>query len=129
MNLHYLPSEQEVKDAVSSGNGCLAVISFDRSNAYIGLNDLYYEHHIMMSYFDVRNYEDNSFRIYFDNETAEWTFYCPADYKAVQSEPQRVAQYYNDGLSVIKDFLQLIGIGKVPIVIPKRYQYQLKSII
>lgn len=96
----------------------MAVIAFDGSKAVVSLLDEGFEHHILLANalnsFDIDKY----FRIIFDNEAADWTFVCPANYKGITNKEKRIERFYADGIDAITEFLKEISYD-VPIEIPK----------
>lgn len=125
MTIRYYPSRSAVDAAIEKDQGCLALISFDGKSAYIGPASEYYEHHILLSYAGLPATKvDSMFRIFFDSESADWTFVCPPDYKGISFENRRIKTYYNDGISTISYFLDQIGVDS-DINIPRRYIGQL----
>ncbi|MBO5561652.1 MAG: hypothetical protein J6A07_08355, partial [Firmicutes bacterium] len=80
------------------------------------------EHHILLekSGYDSRTL-DKYYRIIFDDETADWTFVCPIDYKGITDKQKRIKTFYNEGFAVISKFLSEINCF-CDINIPKRYR-------
>lgn len=64
---------------------------------------------------------DKYFRLVLDDESADWTFVCPPDYKNISDKTRRIKQFYKDGFTVISDVLQELGL-MVGINIPRRYR-------
>lgn len=114
-------SEQN-EDILRSNEPKLALISYDGESAIVGLLDEGVEHHILLEKagFDSRTL-DRYYRIIFDNETADWTFVCPSDYKGITDKQKRIKAFYNEGFAAISKFLSEISYF-CDINIPKRYR-------
>lgn len=114
-------SEQN-EDILKSKEPKLALISYDEETAIVGLIDECIEHHILLekSGYDSRTL-DKYYRIIFDDETADWTFVCPIDYKGITDKQKRIKTFYNEGFAVISKFLSEINCF-CDINIPKRYR-------
>ncbi|MBR6399797.1 MAG: hypothetical protein IKS17_01055 [Firmicutes bacterium] len=114
-------SEQN-EDILSTNEPKLALISYSGETAVIGLLDEGVEHHILLEKagLDSRSL-DKYFRIIFDDETADWTFVCPVDYKGITNREKRIKAFYNDGFTAISHFLSEIDYF-CDINIPKRYR-------
>ena len=113
---------QENEDVLKSKEPKLALISYSEDTAIVGLLDEGVEHHILLEKagFDSRDL-DKYYRIIFDDETADWTFVCPVDYKGITDREKRIKSFYNDGFSAISRFLSEINYF-CDINIPKRYR-------
>ena len=137
-------SEQN-EDILKSKEPKLALISYDEETAIVGLLDDVHnfwqsqkpiasqlsasifavegvEHHILLekSGYDSRTL-DKYYRIIFDDETADWTFVCPSDYKGITDKQKRIKAFYNEGFAAISKFLSEINCF-CDINIPKRYR-------
>ena len=120
--IKYYGSDTEKKEFINHDNEPLiAAIAHDGSHAVVSLLDEGCEHHLLLAKTLDRHDIDKYFKIIFDDEGADWTFVCPPDYKGITNKEKRIAQFYNNGINVITDFLHEIGY-EVPINIPKRYQ-------
>lgn len=121
MNIIYYSEEKRGADILQDREPMLAVISYDGSNAVVGLIDEGVEHHILLRKALGMTDLDQYFRIVFDEEGADWTFVCPAGYKAIQDKEKRIQTFYRDGITVIRRFLETVGFD-VPVDIPRRYR-------
>jgi len=128
MNIIKYPSEQSVNSAVRSNEPLLAVISFNGDTAVVSQIDDAVEHNILLMKSGFKDTDiDKFFRIVFDRDGADWTFVCPPDYKNIRYRIKRIEAFYNDGFSVISEFLKNMGY-LVGIDIPKRYRRHLSAI-
>ena len=117
-----------VGEAVAGNEPLLAVISFDGGEAIVGHADEAVEHHILLKKAG-RNGAgiDRWFRIVFDRDGADWTFICPPDYKNIADKTRRIVRFYDDGFTVISEFLTAFGCpGEINI--PKRYRRHMEFI-
>lgn len=124
MNISYYSEENRGAAILQDGEPLLAVISYDRERAIVGLIDEGVEHHILLRKAVGSMDLDRYFRIVFDEEGADWTFVCPSDYKGIPDKEKRIQTFYNDGIFAIRKFLGEIGLEDVPIDIPKRYRHR-----
>lgn len=121
MNITFYSNENRGKDILNDNEPMLAIISYDGNNAIVGLIDEVVEHHILLKKALNTTDIDNYFRIVFDSDGADWTFVCPTGYKNISDKEKRIQKFYNDGVSIINDFLHEVGLD-VPIDIPRRYR-------
>ena len=70
---------------------------------------------------------DKYFRIAVDEESADWTFVCPPDYRGITDRKRRIIAFYNDGITAISRVLADIGYFS-DIRIPKRYRRHFDAI-
>ena len=122
MQIIKYPSEADVNNAISHKEPLLVLISFDGKTVIMSHIDEVVEHHILLmkAGFSDRDI-DKYFRLVLDDESADWTFVCPPDYKNISDKTRRIKQFYKDGFAVISDVLQELGF-MVGINIPKRYR-------
>lgn len=100
----------------------LALISFNEDEAIVALIDEAVEHNILLEKVGRSSLDiDKYFRIVFDEESADWTFVCPSNYKNITDKIKRINAFYNDGFTAIAKFLSEIGYYS-DINIPKRYR-------
>jgi hypothetical protein len=125
MNIIKYPSAQAVDEAIRSHEPLLALISFDGGTMLISHVDEAVEHHILLAKAGFSSSDiDKYFRIVLDDDGADWTFICPADYKNIFDKTRRISEFYKDGFNVISSALLEIGMP-VGINIPKRYRRHL----
>lgn len=122
MEITYYSEENRGKDILNDGEPILAIIAYDGSRAIVGLLDESVEHHILLNKALHTMDIDNYFRIIFDEEGADWTFVCPTGYKGITDKEKRIQSFYNDGVKVIREFLNEIGFGDITLDIPRRYR-------
>ena len=122
MQIIKYPSETDVNNAISHKEPLLVLISFDGKTVIMSHIDEAVEHHILLlkAGFSDRDI-DKYFRLVLDDESADWTFVCPPDYKNISDKTRRIKQFYKDGFTVISDVLQELGF-MVGINIPRRYR-------
>lgn len=122
MRIIKYPSETDVNNAISHKEPLLVLISFDGKIVVVSHIDEAVEHHILLmkAGFSDRDI-DKFFRLVLDDESADWTFVCPPDYKNISDKTRRIKQFYKDGFAVISDVLQELGF-MVGINIPRRYR-------
>jgi len=127
MNYIKYPSAAEVDKAVAEKEPLLVLISFDGKTAIMSHIDEAVEHHILLEKtgFDSRDI-DKYFRIVLDEESADWTFICPPDYKGIALRERRITQFYKDGFAAISSFLADMGMLS-DIRIPRRYRRHLTA--
>lgn len=100
----------------------LALISFNEDEAIVALIDEAVEHNILLEKVGRSSLDiDKYFRIVFYEESADWTFVCPSNYKNITDKIKRINAFYNDGFTAIAKFLSEIGYYS-DINIPKRYR-------
>lgn len=122
MNVIKYPSEADVNNAVSHKEPLLVLISFDGKTVIMSHIDEAVEHHILLLKAGFSDKDiDKYFRLVLDDESADWTFVCPPDYKGISDKTRRIKQFYKDGFAVISDVLQELGL-MVGINIPRRYR-------
>lgn len=122
MNIIKYPSEADVNNAISHKEPLLVLISFDGQTVIMSHIDEAMEHHILLLKADFSDKDiDKYFRLVLDDESADWTFVCPPDYKNISDKTRRIKQFYKDGFTVISDVLQELGL-MVGINIPRRYR-------
>lgn len=125
MNIIKYPSETDVNNAVSHKEPLLVLVSFDGETVIMSHIDEAVEHHILLmkaGFSDKDIYK--FFRLVLDDESADWTFVCPPDYKNISDKTRRIKQFYKDGFTVISDVFQELGF-MVGINIPRRYRRHL----
>ena len=114
-------SEQN-EDILKSSEPKLALISYDEELAIVGLSDEGIEHHILLEKAGYASRDlDKYYRIIFDDETADWTFVCPADYMGITDREKRIKAFYSNGFTSISRFLTEINYF-CGLNIPKRYR-------
>lgn len=122
MNIIKYPSETDVNSAVSHKEPLLVLVSFDGRTVIMSHIDEAVEHHILLMKAGFSDKDiDKFFRLVLDEESADWTFVCPPDYKNISDKTRRIKQFYKDGFTVISDVLQELGF-MVGINIPRRYR-------
>lgn len=122
MNIVKYPSEADVNNAISHKEPLLVLISFDGQTVIMSHIDEAMEHHILLLKAGFSDKDiDKYFRLVLDDESADWTFVCPPDYKNISDKTRRIKQFYKDGFTVISDILQELGL-MVGINIPRRYR-------
>lgn len=116
-----------VDEAIRDDEPMLAVILFDGSKAIVSHIDDVGEHHILLQKAGISGNDiDKYFRIVFNKDGADWTFFCPSDYKNISDKTRRIAQFYKDGFEIISEFLKNFGYSKSEINIPERYRRHFK---
>ena len=109
-------------EAVKNDEPLLALISFDGEEAIVSHIDEAGEHNILLNKAGYNPLDiDKYFRIVFDKSGADWTFFCPPDYKNIKDKTRRIGQFYKDGFTVISSFLVEFGYF-IDLNIPKRYR-------
>lgn len=123
MTYKKFPDETAVNSYISKKEPLIIAIPYDESEpVLISLLDDSFEHHILLSHFDINPINiDKYYRIVTDEESAEWTFVCPQDYMGIKDRQKRIIRYYNDGFTAISSVLSDIGYFS-DIRIPKRYR-------
>ena len=101
----------------------LMLISFDGEITIVSDLDYDYGDDILLTLQEYSQLEvvERNFRIVLSSKGAEWTFYCPPNYKGIKNKCIRFKQYYSDGIEVIKKSIQLIGYD-CAINIPAKYR-------
>ncbi len=116
------PDEKTLNEHIEKKEPLLIAISFDGETVLIAHLDDSFEHHILLAHFGINQTDiDKYFRIVVDNDSAEWTFVCPPDYKEINDRKRRITQFYNDGITAISRVLSDIGYFS-DITIPRRYR-------
>lgn len=121
MNIIYYSEENRGAGILQDQEPLMAVISHDGEHAVAGLIDEGVEHHILLRKALGKENLDEYFRIIFDEEGADWTFVCPANYRGISDKEKRIQTFYRDGMTVIRRFLKETGFD-VPVDIPRRYR-------
>lgn len=122
MNIIKYPSETDVNNAVSHKEPLLVLVSFNGETVIMSHIDEAVEHHILLMKAGFSDKDiDKFFRLVLDEESADWTFVCPPDYKNISDKTRRIKQFYKDGFTVISDVLLELGF-MVGINIPRRYR-------
>lgn len=116
------PDEAMVDSYIAKKEPLLIAISFDGDKVLMYHNDDSFEHHILLTHFDIKQTDiDKYFRIVADERKAEWTFVCPRDYRGITDRQRRIKRFCNDGISAISEVLSDIGYFS-NIIIPDRYR-------
>lgn len=106
----------------------LIAVSFDGETVLISRLDDSFEHHIPLGHFGIKQTDiDKYFRIAVDEDTADWTFVCPPDYKGITDRKRRITAFYIDGITAISRVLADIGYYS-DIRIPKRYRRHFEAL-
>ena len=128
MNYRKSPDDKTVDEAVAKKEPLIIAISFDEETALMSWLDDSFEHHILLQHFGVNPTEiDKYWRIVVDNETAEWTFVCPQDYRNIKDWQKRITAFYNDGITAISKVISDLGYF-ADIRIPRRYRRHFDAI-
>lgn len=107
---------------IANSEPLLIAISFDGKTVLMSHIDDSMEHHILLAHFEISQTDiDKYFRIAVDDESADWTFVCPPDYKGISDRKRRITEFYNDGITAISRVLSDIGYFS-DIKIPRRYR-------
>lgn len=123
MEYRKYPDEETVNDYIRRKEPLIIAIPFDESMPVLvsHVEDAF-EHHILLAQFDIRQTDiDKYFRIIVDDESADWTFVCPRDYRGISDRKKRITRFYNDGFAAISEVLSDIGYFS-DIRIPRRYR-------
>lgn len=116
------PDEATLNSYLAKKEPLLIAISFDGETVLISHMDDSFEHHILLAHFGIKQTDiDKYFRVVVDENTADWTFVCPPDYKGIADRKRRITAFYNDGITAISKVLADIGYYS-DIRIPKRYR-------
>ena len=122
------PDEKAVDGAVAKKEPLIIAISFDEETALMSWLDDSFEHHILLQHFGLNAGDiDKYWRIVVDNETAEWTFVCPRDYKGIKDRQKRITAFCNDGITAISRVISDLGYF-ADIRIPRRYRRHFDAI-
>ena len=122
------PDAQTVDAHIAKKEPLLIAISFDGETVLISHIGDSVEHHILLAHFEeLPQYIDKYFRIAVDDESADWTFVCPHDYRGIADRKRRITAFYNDGITAISRVLADIGYFS-DIRIPKRYRRHFDAI-
>ena len=122
------PDEVTLNGYLAKREPMLIAISFDGETALISQLDDSFEHHILLAHFGIKQTDiDKYFRIAVDEDTADWTFVCPPDYKGITDRKRRITAFYNDGINAISKVLADIGYYS-DIRIPKRYRRHFETL-
>ena len=128
MTYRKYPDDKTVDEAISKKEPLIIAISFDEETALMSWLDDSFEHHILLQHFGLNaNDIDKYWRIVVDNETAEWTFVCPHDYKGIKDRQKRITAFYNDGITAISKVISDLGYF-ADIRIPRRYRRHFDAI-
>lgn len=122
MTYHKYPDAATVDGYIAKKEPLLIAISFDGETVLMSHMDDSFEHHILLAHFDInQTHIDRYFRIAVDDESADWTFVCPPNYKDIADRKRRITAFYNDGITAISNVLSDIGYFS-DIKIPRRYR-------
>lgn len=122
------PDEATLNGYLAKREPLLIAISFDGETVLISRLDDSFEHHILLGHFGKKQTDiDKYFRIVVDEDTADWTFVCPPDYKGIADRKRRITAFYNDGITAISKVLADIGYYS-DIRIPKRYRRHFEAL-
>lgn len=128
MKYRKYPDEDTVNGYIAKKEPLIIAISFDEEEALISWLDDSFEHHILLQHFEINpTYIDKYWRIVVDNETAEWTFVCPHDYRGIKDRQKRITAFYNDGITAISKVISDLGYF-ADIRIPRRYRRHFDAI-
>lgn len=123
MEYRKYPDDETVNDYIKRKEPLIIAIPFDVTKPILmsHVEDAF-EHHILLAQFDIKQTDiDKYFRIIVDDESADWTFVCPHDYKGISDRQRRIIRFYNDGFAAISEVLSDIGYFS-DIKIPRRYR-------
>ncbi len=122
------PDEATLDAYLAKKEPLLIAVSFDGETVLISRLDDSFEHHIPLGHFGIKQTDiDKYFRIFVDEDTADWTFVCPPDYKGITDRKRRITAFYNDGITAISRVLADIGYYS-DIRIPKRYRRHFEAL-
>lgn len=122
------PDEATLDAYLAKKEPLLIAVSFDGETVLISRLDDSFEHHIPLGHFGIKQTDiDKYFRIVVDEDTADWTFVCPPDYKGITDRKSRITAFYNDGITAISRVLADIGYYS-DIRIPKRYRRHFEAL-
>ncbi len=122
------PDETTLNSYLAKKEPLLIAISFDGETVLISHMDDSFEHHILLAHFGIKQTDiDKYFRVVVDENTADWTFVCPPDYKGIADRKRRITAFYNDGITAISKVLADIGYYS-DIRIPKRYRRHFEAL-
>lgn len=87
----------------------IALICVDGSHAYVASLEEGFEHSRLLKMITGSDDNvDNYYRIIFDEYSADWIFNCPKSYKLILDENERIRAFYDEGMAIIKKFLELV---------------------
>ena len=122
------PDETTLNSYLAKKEPLLIAVSFDGETVLISHMDDSFEHHILLAHFGIKQTDiDKYFRVVVDENTADWTFVCPPDYKGIADRKRRIPAFYNDGITAISKVLADIGYYS-DIRIPKRYRRHFEAL-
>lgn len=122
------PDEATLNSYLAKKEPLLIAISFDGETVLISHMDDSFEHHILLAHFGIKQTDiDKYFLVVVDENTADWTFVCPPDYKGIADKKRRITAFYNDGITAISKVLADIGYYS-DIRIPKRYRRHFEAL-
>lgn len=122
------PDEATLDAYLAKKEPLLIAVSLDGETVLISRLDDSFEHHIPLGHFGIKQTDiDKYFRIVVDEDTADWTFVCPPDYKGITDRKRRITAFYNDGITAISRVLADIGYYS-DISIPKRYRRHFEAL-
>ena len=122
MTINKYPDEKTFDEYTSVKEPLIMAISFDGDNVYASRLDDSFEHHILLANFGLKQTDiDKYFRVVVDEQSAEWTFVCPPNYKNIKDRQKRITAFYNDGFAAISRAISELGYYS-DITIPKRYR-------
>lgn len=122
MTYRKYPDEETVNAHIKRHEPLIIAIPFEGGDVLIAHVDDAFEHHILLAQFDIRQTNiDKYFRVIADDESADWMFVCPRDYRGIADRQKRTTRFYNDGFTAISEVLSDIGYFS-DIRIPKRYR-------
>ncbi len=122
MNYIKIPNENEVDLHIKNHEPLLVLISYDDGSMIISHLDEAVEHHILLAKAGLpETYIDRYFRVVLDENTADWTFVCPENYKNISDKNRRISEFYKDGFKIISEAISEIGYF-CDLNIPKRYR-------
>ncbi|KJS15377.1 MAG: hypothetical protein VR69_13555 [Peptococcaceae bacterium BRH_c4b] len=122
MKIVYYPDQQTVNEAMQVDDPLLVLIKHDLNEILICNIDDAGEHHILLRKLNIHENDiDKYFRIIVNNDGADWTFVCPAEYKKITDRVKRIERFYADGIKAIRKALDKLHYN-VDINIPQRYR-------
>lgn len=108
MEILKLPDPETVNDAVRADSPLVAAIAFDGSRAAVIPAAYFGGYELFALSAGIRG-EGAYFKLAFNSHTADWSFDCPEHYAYIYEPEERTAAYYRDGLSMIPEFLMMLG--------------------
>ena len=122
METRFYPDNDTFQKARTKNEPIILVVSFNGKHIIAAPLDEAVEHHILLDKCGINSLDiDKYFRVIVDNEDADWTFICPADYKNITDKRRRITAFYNDGFNTISAALAQLEYF-VGINIPTRYR-------